>query len=81
MTVTSGESLQNLVTMLGPVAGDALWETRLVVGAGRVAERARELGFRGEVVTAEDPTDAAMFRAVVGCLGGSEGPGGPGRTQ
>ena len=81
MTVTSGESLQNLVTMLGPVAGDALWETRLVVGAVRVAERARELGFRGEVVTAEDPTDAAMFRAVVGCLGGSEGPGGPGRTQ
>lgn len=75
VTVTSGESLQNLVKMLGPVTGETLWRTRLVVGAARVAERARELGFRADVVTAEDPTDAAMFRAVVGCLGGCEGSG------
>jgi uroporphyrinogen-III synthase len=66
ITVTSGESLQNLVEMLGSVAQDALLRrTVLVVGAGRVADRARELGIRAEVVTAEDPTDAAMFRALV----------------
>ncbi|TVP83862.1 MAG: uroporphyrinogen-III synthase [Thioalkalivibrio sp.] len=65
ITVTSGESLQNLVKMLEPVAAEALLRTPLVVGAGRVADRAQELGFRADVVTAEDPTDAAMFRAVV----------------
>ncbi len=65
ITVTSGESLQNLVEMLGSMARDALRRTVLVVGAGRVADRARELGIRAEVLTAEDPTDAAMFRALV----------------
>ncbi|MBS0001467.1 MAG: uroporphyrinogen-III synthase [Thioalkalivibrio sp.] len=69
ITVTSGEGLQNLVTMLGSTAGDALMHTPLVVGAGRVADRARALGFQGAIVTSEDPTDAAMFQAVVGCVG------------
>jgi uroporphyrinogen-III synthase len=69
ITVTSGESLQNLLQLFGSVARDALLRTALVVGARRVGDRARELGFRAEVVTAEDPTDAAMFHAVVARFG------------
>jgi len=69
ITVTSGESLQNLVTMVGAEARGALLRTTLVVGAARVADKAHELGFRAEVVTAEDPTDAAIFHAVVARLG------------
>jgi uroporphyrinogen-III synthase len=70
VTVTSGESLHNLVAMVGPQWRRALLRTALVVGATRVAERARELGFQGTVGTADDPTDAAMFRAVVALLEG-----------
>jgi len=69
ITVTSGESLQNLVKMVGMEAQEGLLQTRLVVGAGRVADKAHELGFRAEIVTAEDPTDAAMFHAVVARFG------------
>lgn len=68
ITVTSGESLQNLVTMVGADARGALLRTTLVVGAGRVADKARELGFLADVVTARDPTDAAMFEALVARL-------------
>jgi uroporphyrinogen-III synthase len=69
ITVTSGESLRNLLTMVGPEGRDALLGTPLIVGAARVAELARELGFRAGIETADDPTDPAMFRAVVRLLG------------
>ncbi len=69
ITVTSSESLQNLGTMVGSEAREALLRTTLVVGARRVADKANELGFRANVVTAEDPTDAAMFRAVLAQFG------------
>lgn len=71
ITVTSSESLQNLVTMVGTETREALLRTALVVGAGRVADRAQELGFHAEVVTAEDPTDAAMLQALVARFGPS----------
>lgn len=70
VTVTSGEGLRNLLAMLGPAGQAALLGTPLVVGAGRVADLARELGFHGTVETADDPTDAAMFRALVAMLEG-----------
>lgn len=69
ITVTSGESLRNLLTMVGPTGRDALLRTPLIVGAARMAEQARESGFRAGVQTADDPTDAAMFRAVIRFLG------------
>ena len=69
ITVTSSESLQNLVTMVGTESREALRRTALVVGARRVAAKANELGWRASVVTAEDPTDAAMFRAVLAQFG------------
>jgi uroporphyrinogen-III synthase len=69
ITLTSGESLRNLLTMVGPMGRDALLGTPLIVGAARVADLARELGFRAGVQTADDPTDAAMFRVVVRFLG------------
>jgi len=70
ITVTSGESLRNLVAMVGPQGRSALLRTPLVVGAARVAELAGDLGFHGTITTADDPTDAAMFRAVVALLEG-----------
>jgi uroporphyrinogen-III synthase len=70
ITVTSGEGLHNLVTMVGPKGSAGLLRTPLVVGATRVAELARELGFHGTIATADDPTDAAMFRAVVALVEG-----------
>lgn len=70
ITVTSGESLRNLVAILEPRGREVLLRTPLVVGATRVAELAGELGFHGTITTADDPTDAAMFRAVVAYLEG-----------
>lgn len=70
ITVTSGEGLHNLIAMVGPQGRTALLRTALVVGAARVAELARKLGFHGTIVTADDPTDGAMFRAVVALLEG-----------
>lgn len=69
ITVTSGETLQNLVTLVGEAGQPALLRTGLVVGAERVAAMAREMGFLGDVVVAADPTDAAMFQAVADWLG------------
>jgi len=64
ITVTSAESLRNLEAMIVAADRDALLNTALVVGAERVAEHARELGFRGPIVAATDPTDAAIFEAL-----------------
>jgi uroporphyrinogen-III synthase len=68
VTVTSGEGLRNLFAMVGPAGQTVLLGTPLVVGARRVAELARELGVHGTIETADDPTDAAMFRALVAML-------------
>lgn len=65
VTVTSGESLRNLMTMLGPPGRTALAQTTLVAGGGRVADVARELGFPGRVLVADDPTDPSMYRALL----------------
>ncbi|MFO8005451.1 uroporphyrinogen-III synthase [Thioalkalivibrio sp.] len=70
ITVTSGEGLHNLVAMLGAQGRSALLRAPLVVGATRVGELAQELGFHGAIERAEDPTDAAMFRAVEALLAG-----------
>ena len=70
VTVTSGESLRNLLAMVGPAGQATLQGTPLVVGAKRVAELARELGFHGTIATADDPTDTAMLRALVTMLEG-----------
>ena len=64
VTVTSGESLRNLVAMVGAADRQVLLNTPLVAGAERVAEQARELGFRGPIVAADNPTDAAMLKAL-----------------
>ncbi|AHE96932.1 uroporphyrinogen-III synthase [Thioalkalivibrio paradoxus] len=65
ITVTSGESLQNLCRMIGKGGQVALLRTALVAGATRVAAIARDEGFAGRIETAEDPTDAAMLAAVL----------------
>lgn len=64
ITVTSGEALENLCTLArrGPVTG--LHDFPLVCGGSRVAELALGAGFR-QAIRAWDPTDRAMFRAIL----------------
>ncbi|WP_028484671.1 uroporphyrinogen-III synthase [Thioalkalivibrio sp. ALE17] len=64
ITITSGEGLRNLYEMVGKLGRMWLRKTPLVVGSERIAEIARELGFKAAVETAEDPTDTAMLAAV-----------------
>lgn len=65
ITVTSGESLRNLMAMLGPSGRGAVTRTALIVGATRVADLARDLGFTGHIALADDPTDDSMYRALL----------------
>ncbi len=65
ITVTSGESLRMLEARVGPAALDRLRQTPLIVGGPRVAALAQERGFSAAIETADDPTDAAMLRALL----------------
>ncbi len=64
ITITSGEGLRNLYEVVGKLGRMWLRKTPLVVGSGRIAEVAAELGFKAPVETAEDPTDVAMLAAL-----------------
>ncbi|WP_232522327.1 uroporphyrinogen-III synthase [Marinimicrobium alkaliphilum] len=71
VTVHSGESLTNLVTVLNGLTtspdsatlAQYLWRQPLVVPGNRVAGLAREAGF-DRVIMAENATDPAMFAAL-----------------
>ncbi len=61
--VSSGEGLDNMVSLLGPNAVEILAEATLVVPGPRVAELAAEMGL-AKLLVAENATDAAMLRAL-----------------
>ncbi len=67
ITVTSGEILHTLTALLEPLLEDShklpIKERPLIVPSERIAEQARELGWR-QVVVAENATDSAMLSAV-----------------
>lgn len=65
VTVTSGEALQNLFELVGKLGQQWLRRVPLVVMSERTAELARQLGFRGEVLVAEEASDPGLLSALV----------------
>jgi uroporphyrinogen-III synthase len=65
VTVTSNESLQNLVDMLDPRIRPRLFATPLVVVSERGLELARELGFQQAIETTSEAGDEAIIEALI----------------
>ncbi len=63
VTVTSGETLENLLALLGDAGSAMLFNTPLVVVSERIRMRAQELGCR-DVVLADEASDNGLLRAV-----------------
>ncbi len=70
IAVTSGEGLQNLLVILENP--DWIKNVPLLVGSHRLATLARQVGFTGEIVIAENPSDEAMFYALVEWVSGNQ---------
>jgi uroporphyrinogen-III synthase len=64
--LSSGEGLDNMVSLLGGDALDLVKRRTLVVPGERVAELARQAGF-DNVIEAENATDGAMLAALDAC--------------
>lgn len=62
VVVTSSEALSFLVPRLAPLAGDRLWDVLLVATHPRIADVARQQGFR--CVLATPPGDAGVLAAL-----------------
>lgn len=69
ITITSGEALQNLLTLLGQEYHELLFAIPLVVVSDRIRQIADNMGFKQIVVT-NNPSDAAILEAVTMCVGG-----------
>jgi len=63
VVATSGEVLDNLLTLMGAAGRARLYATRLVVVSERTAERARKLGF-SRVTVADHASDQALLAAL-----------------
>ena len=61
--ISSGEGLVNLQTLLSPLETTKFTDTRLVVPSQRVAELARDSGFK-RVIVAQNASDRAMLCAL-----------------
>jgi uroporphyrinogen-III synthase len=72
-TATSGELLDNLLTLVGRRGRDQLLATPLVVVSGRTAESAAQLGF-ARVELADGASDAAIITALCRIATGSQLP-------
>jgi uroporphyrinogen-III synthase len=64
VAVTSAEVLEALVQLAMPESQAALLESALLVPGERVGATARQLGWRGPVVTSPTAEDAAMLEAL-----------------
>lgn len=64
VTVTSVESLSNLLTLLASEGRDWLKKIPLLAGSARIAEQARKEGFH-KILVATDPGDESMMKAVL----------------
>lgn len=65
IVITSVESLQNLYTMIGPAGRSGLLATRLVVVSVRLAQAARQLGFRQPPLLTKEAGDDAIIDALL----------------
>jgi uroporphyrinogen-III synthase len=64
VTVTSVETLHNLLTLLPERSRARLRTTPLIVASERIAQAATELGLRGPVIDARGADDASMLGAL-----------------
>jgi len=64
ITITSGDALKNLVTMIGAELADDLFAVPLIVISNRIKQLAEESGFKTIAVT-ENPSDTAIIKTVV----------------
>jgi len=64
ITITSGDALKNLVTMIGAELADNLFAVPLIVISNRIKQLAEESGFETIAVT-ENPSDIAIIKTVV----------------
>ena len=65
LVVTSSEALHNLFTMLGPGHRGIMLDTPMVVIGARMAEQARELGFKRQPAIADATSDEGLLRAIL----------------
>lgn len=63
IAITSSEGLLNLLVLLEHP--EWIKTIPLLVGSVRMAETARQAGFTGTLIIADDPGDEAMFKALV----------------
>jgi len=64
VTITSSEALRNLCQLVADRGGQRLRQTPLVVLSERTAELARRLGFRREVLVADEASDQGLLGAL-----------------
>ena len=74
VAVTSAEVLASLLELVPAERCPRLRDAPLVVPADRVADAARDHGWRGRVVVAASAEDAAMARTVLHACGPGSGP-------
>jgi uroporphyrinogen-III synthase len=71
ITVTSGETLQNLLEMLGDSYIERVAALPLVVVSGRIARIAADKGFK-QIFVADSPTDISILETVIKCTTGEQ---------
>lgn len=71
IVITSGEALENLLTMLGTGYHDALKAVWLVVISHRIKQLADNMGFLRVAVT-ENPSDLAILNTMIAIINGDE---------
>lgn len=64
VTISSNETLQNLVSIAGDRFAGQLMNLPLVVNSQRNAELAQVLGFQSHVLIAEEPGDQGQLNAI-----------------
>jgi uroporphyrinogen-III synthase len=63
ITITSGEALENLLTMLGKEYHRQLFAIALVVVSDRIRNFATQMGFK-RIAVADNPSDSAILDTV-----------------
>jgi uroporphyrinogen-III synthase len=63
LTAFSGETLDNLLALLGPACPPVLFDLPLFVPHPRIAEHGRKLGFRA--IQATDPGESGLIAGLV----------------
>ncbi len=72
VTITSGEALQNLLTMLGEHA-PLLFTIPLIVVSDRIGQMAEKMGFV-RIIVSEGPTDEAILQTLITLQRGKQWP-------